>query len=370
MIFTFSIANFSAIEDYNFTLNWETSGIGVVSNAIVETRITVSMLYQNLAWIPIYTISAPEEWIDRSYGWYEYSLPAPLTDYISEDELKIMVELSQDLTEPRSWTQSLYVYWLLLEIGKDLVFNSINATQINIDSAEINHSGDVSALHAADGNCFTLKRTIPSSDSGHIQFSVTYDLGCYGGETLQGLRFPHLDWVVLGLSGSGSYSYKGKIYLAANDSTQFLCYIRDPRTMPLSSMPSHAITLLEKNWTPGQHICLLYDIEYNVHSTGSFRISVYLDWARLQIVRGPQPILHATLLNHSIYTDQEVWLNISCFDGKAPITEIRLTPWGDLIAPSSGFYLFSRSIKAAGEFLLTITIRDADYNLFIFPDGS
>ncbi len=60
----------------------------------------------------------------------------------------------------------------------------------------------------------------------------------------------------------------------------------------------------------------------------------------------------------------------SYFNEEAPIIEICLAPWCDLIATAEGFYLYARSITTVGQISLYLTVRDADQTNFTFLVGT
>lgn len=87
---------------------------------------------------------------------------------------------------------------------------------------------------------------------------------------------------------------------------------------------------------------------------------VNVDWSTIHIICAPNPIVISQLFNHTIRVQQVVWLNIIYFNGKAPITEIRLAPSGDLIAAAEGFSLYARSITTVEQISLYLMVRDVE----------
>jgi hypothetical protein len=115
-------------------------------------------------------------------------------------------------------------------------------------------------------------------------------------------------------------------------------------------------------------IQLLLKVDYDVNALATIRFLT--DWARLQIVRQPAPITLATLLNSTIYAGQTVWLNITCLDGKTPITEIRIQPWNELVGSAMGSYLHPHVTVAGGSFPLSLLIWDSEGNQYTQPIGT
>jgi hypothetical protein len=130
----------------------------------------------------------------------------------------------------------------------------------------------------------------------------------------------------------------------------------------------HAIFPKLGDWKIGTTIQLLYNINYSV--TGSATLYAKVDWAILHLIRGPDPIIRAKVLNQTVYAQQKVWLNLTCVDGKAPITEIRFLPWNDLLGTAAGTYLYAKTMTSAGIIPLSLQIRDAEGDQFNVPLGS
>ncbi|MFX1293375.1 MAG: hypothetical protein ACFFD2_00755 [Promethearchaeota archaeon] len=365
VIYTLSTADITPTEECLLNLNWEIYGKGSVAS-IIETRITVYIFYQNTTWLPIHTLSSPNDQIRYTYGWHEYTIPTPYTDYINGDEIKIKIELSQQLTQQRSWTQWLYACWFLLELQKDISLNPLNAIEINVTTEGFECSGNISAFHQEDGNYYILSRTDPPvGEPQLVQFIVTYDLGYYKTEPLRGLRFSHLDWIRF--VGVDAFTYNGEISIVGESSDMWLCYIRQMRSDPVIPGEKHATFPITSDWNRDGKIRIRYDIEYMVEM--SEMISIEIDLASIQIVRGPEPIIVFTMLNSTLYAQENLWLNITCLDGKALITEIRLSPWNDLIGTASGSYLYSQYVNFAGDIPLSITIKDAEDEFYVIPFG-
>ncbi|MFX1293372.1 MAG: hypothetical protein ACFFD2_00740 [Promethearchaeota archaeon] len=365
VIYNISTSGIALTEEFSLNLNWEVYGRGSVTG-LIETRITVYIFHQNTEWLPIHTIYTPEDLIRYTYGWHEYTIPTPYIDYINADEIKIKIELSQQLTQQRSWTQWLYACWFLLECQNDVSLNSVNATEINVITEGFESSDNINALHVEDGDYFTISRTDPPiGGTQHIQFIITYDIGYYENETLLGLRFSHLDWFMF--VGTGAYTYNGEISVVGESSDMWLCYIRQMRSDPVIPGELHATFPITGDWNLDEKITLRYDIDYMIET--SELVCIKIDWASIQIVRGPDPIVVFTKLNNTIYAQQDAWFNIICLDGKAQITEIRLLPWDTLIGTASGNYLHSQYMNFAGDISISITIRDAEDELYVIPFG-
>jgi len=366
VIYSISTEGLNITDNSTLVLNWETHGFGFCSGYTIETRIKVYIWYQNSQWIPIHTISTPIARIDRTNGWQEYTIPSPYSNYLIADELKVKIEFSQELIQPFSWGQWLYINWLVLEVRNNVALNSINATAVNLLSQGFDLQGDIGLMHEEDENPLIFERiTAPNGETGFLQFEIEYDLGYYAPETLYGLRFSHQDWVEF--EGSGSYSFKGNISVIGASFESFLCYIRRNLNDPITPSIKHAIIPILGDWRINGKIRLRYDIEYTVSSQMTFYAKV--DWAKIQIVRGPAPVVVFDVLNSTIYAEQNAWLNITCLDGKAPITEIRLRPWNDLVGTSAGSYLYSQYVAYAGDITLTLTVSDADGDQYDIPLG-
>ena len=366
VVFTLSTSGVTLDENHTLVLNWEACGIGSEFGYTLNTHLTVSIEYQGATWVPIHEVDSNSQSIARTYGWHEHTIPQPYSDYVIGDEIQVKFELSHQLSQPRTWTQRLYLYWFLLEIRKDVSLNQINASSITLYSPGFTTSGNASALLSEDSATYYAERTAESgSETGRVQFAVTYDLGYYGIETLLGLRFTHHDW--FHTTGAITTTYEGKIHVMGASFNMSLCYIRDSMADPTTPDVQHATSLISGDWVVNQSISFLYDISYSV--TGPAILYAHVDWASLEIVRHPDPVIVPTLLNATIYASQSFWLNVSCLDGKAPITEIRLGPWDELIGTAEGNYLHSRFMGSAGTFALNLTLRDADGNTYTAPAG-
>jgi len=356
VVYTFSTAGFAINTNYSLTLNWEVMGFGTVAGLASLTIINFSIWYQNSVWREIHSVSTPDHVIDRTYGWAEYVLPRPYEDYITGNELKVKIEIDQQLFQSQDWYQYLYIQWLLLEIEEHTAMNTLNATAIHVISEGYDSSGCFNDLNLEDDSSFILERTtLPSDEVGQIQFNITYDLGYYDLEPAIGLRFSHLDWFEFtGTSGS----WLSNIYIIGQAGTSFLCYGRDKHNDPISPAIQHAISPILGDWILNGSITLLYNIQYSI--SDCTEVKFFVDWAQIQLVRAPNPIVLTNTLNTTIYAQQEFWLNITCLDGKAPITEIQLQPWNELIGTSAGSYLHAQYVDAAGEITPSLIIIDAD----------
>jgi hypothetical protein len=347
-------------------LNWEAHGTTSASE-VSATTLTISLWYQDTTWVPIHTVTTSAYSIDRAYGWGEYAIPQPFADYIHNDEIKIRVELSHQLPTPQDWTQRLYLRWILLEVWNDVALNTINASTVDVLSTGFECTGTSAALYAEDAASLQFSRiTAPSGESGQLQFAVEYNLGYYGMSPLFGLRFGHYDWC--SVEGGAAFSYTGRIYIEDGASDPFLCLLRRNPGDPVSPDTRHAIVPLEGDWRQGQVIRLRFEINYTVSTSTTIAIDV--DWAGLQIVREPHPIVLCEALNDTLYAKQTAWFNITCLDGKAPITEVRLSPWGDLIGNAAGSYFYSHYVSAAGATNLSLLVQDAEADEYTLPVGS
>ncbi|MHA1130405.1 MAG: hypothetical protein ACTSQQ_06305, partial [Candidatus Helarchaeota archaeon] len=126
VVYTFSTAGFAINTNYSLTLNWEVMGFGTVAGLASLTIINFSIWYQNSVWREIHSVSTPDHVIDRTYGWAEYVLPRPYEDYITGNELKVKIEIDQQLIQSQDWYQYLYIQWLLLEIEEHTAMNTLN----------------------------------------------------------------------------------------------------------------------------------------------------------------------------------------------------------------------------------------------------
>lgn len=360
-IFMLSTSGVTLDENHTLVLNWEACGTGSEFGYTLNTHLTVSIEYQGATWVPIHEVDSDSRSIARTYGWQEYEIPQPHSDYVIGDEIQVKFELSHQLSQPRTWTQRLYLYWFLLEIRKDVSLNQINASSIALHSPGFTATGNAADLYAEDAVTYYVERPAdPGGETSRVQFTVTYDLGYYGIDTLLGLRFTHYDW--FHTTGAITTTYQGKISVIGASTNMSLCYIRDSVADPTTPDVQHATSLISGDWVVNQSISFLYDISYSV--TGPAILYAHVDWASLEIVRYPDPVIVPTLLNATIYASQSFWLNVSCLDGRAPITEIRLGPWDELVGTAEGNYLHSRFMGSVGTFALNLTLRDADGNTF------
>ncbi len=366
VIFTFSTTGISLTDNYTLTLNWETMGFGNIPGYTSDTTISISIWYQDTQWEEIHTISSPGHFIDHNYGWADYEIPAPYSDYIIGTELKVKFSFSQQLIQTQSWTQWLYMRWLQLEIQENVSVNCINPSAINVISEEFIPSGSVEDLLVEDQTGFLLQRfTPPGGETLNIRFNVSFDLGLYGLDPILGIRLSHFECPTF---SGGDWSAIGNIYLVGSTGNTFLCYTRSNLSDPVTPNQLHATSLLLGDWAIDSEITLYYDIQYTV--SASVEMIFCLDWVQLEIVRAPTPIVLSEVLNESIYAQQDMWLNITCLDGKAPITEIRLQPWNDLIGNSAGSFLYSHYVDTAGLHPLSLTILDAEGDSFTIPLSS
>ena len=117
---------------------------------------------------------------------------------------------------------------LVLEYQQNAAVTSLPPKQITLLSPNTTTTGDLSALHTAEGYYYEITKSIVPGSSGTLQFMVEYDLSYYGVDSLLGIRFEHLDFL-LDLA-SGSFSFP-KIYIVGESSNLFLTYLRDDTWM-------------------------------------------------------------------------------------------------------------------------------------------
>jgi len=364
-IFTISTAGVNLTAKYNLTLNIEGSAMCSTHQYANFTQITI-YLYNRTSWSPIYSVTSPSDSIDWVNGWCEYSIPLPYDNYLAGTSFRVKVELMQQLTVLQTWTQRLYLHWLLLELRKDVALAVISPTKIAMLTSGFSMTGGIAELAAEDGNYFQIERPLPAGgEKGAIQFILSYNLGYYGMDSLFGLRFAHFEW--FGVVGATSYSRSGSIYLNMTSGNQFLCLLRHNTLGVVRPDIHHTCFPIEGDWQVNGTLRLLYKLDYNVIGNATIRFLV--DWARLQIIRPPNPIVSPRLLNETIYAGQTVWLNITCLDGKAPISEIRMQPWNELVGTAAGCYLYAHKTDAGGKVSLSLVLKDAEGDQYSQPIG-
>ena len=369
-IFTFSTSGLELDQRSILNLNWEVHGMAAnIDTASANyTSITAFIEHQNSSWIPIYSITSPTAKIPFPYGWNQYRIPTPLEQHLQGDQIRVRFNLANQLISNASWTQRLYIYWLVLEFQKDVARIRVNASRFELLTPGFTASGDLDDLSAEDGEGIFFERvTNPEGESGTMQFIVEYDLGYYGLEELLGLRFSHYDWV--DVNGIGSFSYEGVISIVGDEFNAYLCHIRDKTTWAVTPNVQHGTYIAIGNCGVNQCIRLLFSIQYRFDN-GPFTFRVHADWCSLSIIRSAAPLVVLHQLSNTLYVDEVVQLNVTCLEGKVPISEVRLAPWDALLGVSQGNYMYSRVIEESGEFNLFITIQDEDFDSFTFSIGT
>jgi len=369
--FAFSMAGVTLDPDYSLTINFEVHGYCSVGIANCSSKITVYILYQRTTWVPIFTRTAATDLIHRVNGWGEYIVPLPFNDYLEGTNLQVKVELTQQLTAPQTWTQRLYVRWLLLELRKDVGLNEIAPTRVTLLTPGFASAGNVSSLGSEDACCYQFDRELPpGGETGQLQVLLEYSLGYYSLEPLLGVRFAHNEWLhIEGTSDISMVWTNGRIALNGSAGNQFLCLMREELLYHTTPDIRHACMPLRGDWRSSNSIRLLYTINYSIESAAA-TVHFLIDWARLQIVRQPHPLIIAELLNFTIEATERVWLNLTCFEGKAPIAEIRILPWDELVGSTAGAYLYNHLTERGGEFALSLNITDAEGDQYIRPIGT
>ncbi len=362
VIFTLSTSGMTLDSTANLLLNWEVWGFGTVIGFATETKIEASIEYQGATWMSVHNVSSTDENIEQSYGWFEFEIPQPYPDYIVSNQIRLRFELSQSLSTSMTWSQYFYIQWLVLEFQQNVSRNIISASQLTLLTPNATSTGGTGSLLLEDAVLYEVEHTNPGA-SGTLQILLEYDLGLYGLDPLLGIRFSHMDWIEI--KGAVSYSYMGRIYLVGESSNTFLCYLRAFTGEPVTPDVKHGTFMALGNPIVNQSIKLLYDIQYTLSGSGT--LHVYLDWARLCIVRNPNPIVLTSLLSNTIYVDETIELNITCLDGQAPISKVTVEPWSEIVGSTAGSYEYSRFIGTAGDIALAIEVEDAGGNVFTFP---
>jgi len=369
VIFTLSTAGVTLDPDYALTINLEADGACSAGLAASSSQITISILYAGTTWVPIHTVTSQNDAIDRVNGWYEYVVPLPFSNYLVGTDFKVKVELTQQLKAAQTWAQRLYLRWLTLELQKDVGLNMMPPTKVTLLTSGFTSVGNLSCLGAEDGLYYRFSRVLPpGGETGQLQFFLEYNLGYYGIEPLLGLRFAHYDWFhVEGIVGG--LSSIGRILINKSSGNSFLCLTRADIVNPAMPDIRHACVPTVGDWRLNNSIRLLFSIDYTVISTAA-TVQFLMDWARLQIVRQPAPITLPHLLNSTIYANQEVWLNITCLDGKAPITEIRIQPWNEVVGTTAGTFLYHHPAATGGQIALSLNVKDAEGDQYVQPIGT
>jgi len=370
VIFTISTAGVTLDPDFTLTLNLEADGSCTAILATSSSQITIYILYMATTWVPIHVLTSTTDMIHRVNGWFEYTVPLPFSDYLVGTDLQVKVELTQQLIAPQAWTQRLNLRWLLLELRKDVGLNVIAPTRVTLLTPGFTIIGNMSCFSAEDGTYYRFERVLPAGgETGRLQFLLEYNLGYYGINPLLGLRFTHDDWLhVVGIVNS--LMATGRIYLNKINGNAFLCLTRIELDNPATPDIRYACMPMVGDWRLNNYIRFLFSVDYTVSSSSAATIQFLVDWAHLQIVRPPNPIILADLLNTTIYAGQTVWLNLTCLNGKAPITEIYIQPWNQLVGTTAGSFLYSHVTDAGGQLPLSLNIKDAESDQYSQPLGT
>lgn len=355
VIFTFSTAGWNTDELTTLVLSWEVSVNGPSTITDQDHFVNISIKFQDSSWVQIDNINASDLLsIDRAYGWGDYTIPTPFEDYIINDQIQLRFEYQTQLPAPDDWHHLIYFWMLVLEYQQNAAVTTLPPKQITILSLNTTTTGGLFALYTAEGYYYQITKSIVPGSSGTLQFVVEYDLSHYGVDSLLGIRFEHLDFFL------DTGAPIGRIFLVGESSNLFLSYHRD-----LTWMSNPNIVPDDRRGTffalgdfgVNQSIRLLYEIQYENFNYPLLKIGI--DLAQLSVVRDASPIIVSDLQDPIIYAGNSLQLNITCLDGRAPITQITVEPWGDFIGMVEGFYTYSRLISTADDQNISIIVEDA-----------
>ena len=356
VIFTFSTAGWNLDELTTLILNWEIMACGPSTIIADFQSVKVFIKYQDSTWIQIHSVNASNfEKIDRAYGWGDYTIPMPFEDYIISDQIQLRFEYQTQLTAPANWDHLFYFWMLVLEYQQNAAVTTLPPKQITLLSPNTTTTGGLLALYTVEGYYYEITKSIVPGSSGTLQFVVEYDLSHYGVDLLLGILFEHLDFIDID-SGSGFV----QIFIVGESSNLFLAYSRDHTWMTNPDIvpdDRRGTFFALGDFDVNRSIHLLYDVHYT--NFGSSVVKVAIDLAQLSVVRDANPIIVSDLQDPIIYAGNSVQLNMTCLDGRAPITQITVEPWGDFIGMGEGFYTYSRLIPTADDQNISIIVEDA-----------
>jgi len=355
-IFIFSTAGWNIDELTTLVLSWEVSvnGPSAIPGRDQDQFVKVFIKYQDSTWVQIDSVNASDfSSIDRAYGWGDYTIPTPFEDYIINDQIQLRFEYQTQLSAPADWDHLIYFWTLVLEYQQNAAVTTLPPKQITILSPNTTTTGGLFALYTAEGYYYEITKSIIPGSSGTLQFVVEYDLSHYGVESLLGIRFEHLDFFFVGVQF-------GQIFIVGESSNLFLSYLRDDMDYPNPNIipdDRRGTFFTLGDFDVNQSIHLLYEIQYDNYEYPLLKVGI--DLAQISVVRDASPIIISDLQDPIIYAGNYLQLNITCLDGRAPITQIAVEPWGDFIGMVEGFYTYSRLMPTAGDRNISIIVEDA-----------